>query len=74
MSAHHIYELSCDADGCAERFADASVRAGEARRNAARAGWVHAIAPPSKSGPWVALDYCPAHVDARARHSKVVPC
>jgi hypothetical protein len=74
VSAHHLYELSCDAGGCSERFADASVRAGEARRNAGRVGWLHVLTPPSSSGPWTALDFCPAHRDAQPRHSKVVPC
>ena len=63
MSVHHVYEISCNARDCGERYADGSVRAHQARSNAARAGWRHVVVPVTKSGPAPTVDLCPAHHD-----------
>lgn len=67
MSAKHVYELHCDADGCDRMFLGGLQRAGESRTAAREDGWVHiTVPPPHRCGVWKSLDYCPTHAELGA--------
>lgn len=61
MSAIIAYHLTCDHDGCDQRFTTDSPRTGPTRSASSTAGWIHRIVPRASGGPAQSLDYCPTH-------------
>jgi hypothetical protein len=65
MTARHRVEVLCDVEDCTAATSYAGHRMGDARIEAAAAGWSYRILLPQPPYPFArGVDLCPAHADA----------